>query len=162
MVRSKHVIIGNGPAGITAADTIRGLSGDDDILIITDEPHRSYSRFLLPDYVAGRASLDRLWLHAESEHREARIELRLGQRVTSVRPEQNSVTTQTGEEIGFERLLIACGGQPVLPSIEGLADAKPLKLKTLADAQHIIAVATKGRSVLVVGSDLIGEKHFLE
>ncbi len=152
----RHVIIGSGPAGVEAARSVRNLSERDEIALVTDEPHLSYSRPLLPDYVAGRVSLDRLWLHPESYYSDIRIEVRLETRIVSVNPDHNVVVTEAGEEMPFDRLLIACGGQPKLPSIEGLADAHAVTLKTLADAQNIIARAKRGSSVLVVARDLVG------
>jgi nitrite reductase (NADH) large subunit len=156
MTREKHVIIGNGPSGITAAETIRASKLDDEILIVTEEPHLSYRRILLPDYVAGRVALERLWLKPESYYKDARIELRLGTEVVSVAPENHNVVTATGESISFDRLLIACGGKPKLPPIAGIDTAPVLTLKTLGDAQKIISTVRRGASILVLARDLIG------
>jgi NAD(P)H-nitrite reductase large subunit len=156
MERLRHVIIGHGPAGIYAARCIRKRNTDADILVLSEEPCLSYSRILLPDYVAGRVSLDALWLYPQSYYDEARIQLRLRTKITSVHPDRRSVTTENGEAIPFDRLLIACGGLPILPEIDGLADANAVTLKTIADAQAIIARVKKGSSVLVMARDLVG------
>ncbi|RJP68532.1 MAG: NAD(P)/FAD-dependent oxidoreductase [Candidatus Abyssobacteria bacterium SURF_17] len=152
----KHVIIGNGPAGIEAARTIRTIHEDDEIVVLSDEAHISYSRFLLPDYIAGRIPLERLWLQSESYYREAKIELRLRTKVASVHSAGNSVTTADGERMEFDQLLIACGGKPKLPDINGIAESGALTLKTLADAQNILSRVKARASVLVLGRDLIG------
>lgn len=156
MSHLKHVIIGSGPAGVEAARSIRSLNERDEISLVTDEPHFSYSRPLLPDYMAGRVSLDKLWLHAESYYDDARIDVRLRTRVVSVKSDHNLVVTEAGEEMPFDRLLIACGGRPKIPSVNGLADANVVTLKTLGDAQDIMARAKRGSSVLVVARDLVG------
>ncbi len=153
---TRHVIIGNGAAGATAAQTIRKARPDDRILLVTEESHPSYWRGLLPDYLAGRASVDDLWLYPESYYREARIDVRLGSRVVRVEPGQGALFTETGDRIMFDKLLIACGGEPKVPSIRGMAEANPLTLKTLSDAQNILARVKRGSSVAVLARDLIG------
>jgi NAD(P)H-nitrite reductase large subunit len=152
----KHVIIGHGPAGIAAARSIRKLRPEDEILVLSEEPCLAYSRILLPDYIAGRVSLDKLWLHPESYYQEKRIQLRLRAKIASVQPEAGTITTDTGEKMSFDRLLIASGGLPIVPDIEGISAVGALTLKTLADAQNIVAKVKRGANMLVVARDLVG------
>ncbi|GAB4345308.1 MAG: FAD-dependent oxidoreductase [Candidatus Abyssubacteria bacterium] len=156
MADLKHVIIGTGPAGINAATTIRSLNEEDEILVLTEEAHLPYIHPLLPDFMAGRLPYEKLWLQTGSYFEEAEIEIRLRTRIVDVRPLDNVVVAEDGQRISFDRLLIACGGKPRLPSIRGMDEAKPLTLKTLADAQHMLALAEKGSVALVLGRDLVG------
>jgi NAD(P)H-nitrite reductase large subunit len=132
------------------------LRPDDEVELLTEEPHLSYSRMLLPDYIAGRISLSRLWLRPDSHYEENRIQARLRTRVIAVRPKENVLLTDKGESIFYDRLLIACGGKAKLPPINGLDHVPALTLETLDDARHIMSVARRGASVLVVARDLIG------
>jgi NADPH-dependent 2,4-dienoyl-CoA reductase/sulfur reductase-like enzyme len=141
---------------MTAADTIRRLREDAEIVLLTEEAYPAYSRTLLPDYIAGKISFDRLLLKSESYYKNARISLRLRTKVKSVRPEEQIIITDTGESISFDRLLIACGGTPKLPAIDGINDGPTFTLKTIDDARHIMATVRKGCSVIVLAQDLVG------
>jgi len=141
---------------MTAAETIRSLKHDDRIVLISEEPHLPYSRTLLPDFIAGRVALDKLWLRSDSHYKEVRIETQLETRVVSVVPEQQKVCTEKGEDIYFDRLLIACGGEPKLPEIAGIERVPILTLKTLNDARHILSVLQKRSRMLVLARDLVG------
>lgn len=156
MARHKHIIIGNGPAGAAAADTIRSREQDAEIVLLTEEPYLTYSRILLPDFIAGRMPLGKLWLKSETYYKDANIDVRLRTRVVSVRPEEHMVVTERGESISFDRLLVACGGSPKLPQIEGILAGPALTLQTIDDARHIIAEVRRGSSVLVIARDLVG------
>ncbi|MBI4831602.1 MAG: FAD-dependent oxidoreductase [Candidatus Lindowbacteria bacterium] len=156
MSRLRHVIIGHGPAGVAAARSIRKRNSEDEILVISEEPCLAYSRILLPDYIAGRVSLDKLWLYPQSYYDEARIQLRLRTKIISVLPGEHSITAENGEKIFFDRLMIACGGLPILPEIDGITDTPAVTLKTISDAQNIIARVRRGSSVLILARDLVG------
>src|ERR1035437_9374829 len=103
----KHVILGNGPAGVIAAETIRKHAPRDDIILIGDEPEPPYSRMAIPYLLAGSIAEDGTYLRKGKDHFATRkITLRTG-RAKSVDGEKRSVLLEDGTTINFDRLLIA-------------------------------------------------------
>jgi NAD(P)H-nitrite reductase large subunit len=148
--------LGNGAAGLAAARTLRGLRPDDEIVIISDEPHLTYSRCLLADYIGGKATRDKLWLHPEGYYAEQRLTLMLGRRVAQLGVERRALTLEGGEEVGYDRLLIATGAQAAFPPIPGIQDERVLALRTLDDADAIIERAGASERAVVLGGGYIG------
>ncbi|MFQ6090887.1 MAG: FAD-dependent oxidoreductase, partial [Candidatus Bipolaricaulia bacterium] len=114
----RYCIIGNGAAGVTAAETIRSLDPAGNITIISDEALPVYSRCLIPDLISGEMSEEELLLRPEDFYEAQGIEALL-RRVVSIGPEENCVTLADGQEIAYDKLLLATGGSPIIPEIEG-------------------------------------------
>src|SRR5215469_10828180 len=102
-----YVIIGNGIAGVTAAEVLRGEDPTAEISMITDNPFPPYYRPALKDYLAGRVSEDKLWSRSLDFNQEQNIRLITGQAV-SIQAGQHLVQLQNGQQVGYSRLLLAC------------------------------------------------------
>ena len=152
----KHVIIGTGPAGVLAAETLRKRQPDADIVLIGDEPERPYSRMAIPYHLIGDIAEEGTHLRKTAQHFDSQnIEL-LQQRVTSVSADGKSVTLDNGNTIGFDKLLLATGSRPTRPPIEGMDLPGVVNCWTLADARKIIAGANAGDDVVLMGAGFIG------
>jgi NADPH-dependent 2,4-dienoyl-CoA reductase/sulfur reductase-like enzyme len=152
----KHVIIGTGPAGVLAAETLRKRMPGADIVMIGDEPEPPYSRMAIPYHLIGDIPEEGTHLRKTADHFEARnIEL-LQQRVTRLLPDSRSVTLDNGETLPFDRLLLATGSRPTRPPIEGMELPGVVSCWTLADARKIIAGAGEGDDVVLMGAGFIG------
>lgn len=152
----KHVILGNGPAGVIAAETIRKHAPRDEIILIGDEPEPPYSRMAIPYLLAGGIGEDGTYLRKGKDHFAVqRITLRTG-RAKSVDSKKHSVLLDDGTTINFDRLLIATGSSPASPPIEGMALPGVHPCWTLADARNIMALAKPGARVLQMGAGFIG------
>ncbi|HHX66068.1 MAG TPA: NAD(P)/FAD-dependent oxidoreductase [Chloroflexi bacterium] len=152
----RHVILGNGAAGLSAARTLRALRPDDEIVMVSDEPHLTYSRCLLADYVGGEVSRDRLWLHPESYYAEQRIELMLGRWAVRIDHERRMLIMETGKPLGYDRLLIAAGAVASFPPLPGIQDPRIVALRTLNDADAMIELTRKSERAVVLGGGYIG------
>jgi NADPH-dependent 2,4-dienoyl-CoA reductase/sulfur reductase-like enzyme len=103
----KHVILGNGPAGVIAAETIRKHAPRDEITLIGDEPEPPYSRMAIPYLMSGDIGEDGTYLRKGRDHFAAqKITLRTV-RAKSLDGKQRTVRLDDGTALGFERLLIA-------------------------------------------------------
>ncbi|WP_119353911.1 NAD(P)/FAD-dependent oxidoreductase [Azohydromonas sediminis] len=153
----KHVILGAGPAGVIAAETIRKHAPHDEILIVGDEPELPYSRMAIPYLLIGDIGEEGTHLRHGSDHYEKlRIDIRRGVRATGVDTKARTVSLDDGTAVPFDRLLIATGSRPASPPIPGIHTAGVHTCWTLKDARAIMQRAQKGARVIQMGAGFIG------
>ena len=151
-----HLILGAGPAGVIAAETIRKHAPDDSITIVGDEREPPYSRMAIPYLLMGKVGESGTYLRKSASHfADLKIKL-LQATVKRVDSAGRSVTLDSGDVIKFDTLLIATGSQPVQPPIPGIDSAGVHTCWTMADARAIMALATQGSRVLQLGAGFIG------
>ena len=152
----KHVIIGNGPAGVVAAETLRKRAPGDTVTMIGDEPEPPYSRMAIPYLLMGNIDEAGTYLRKDANHfATLGIELKSG-RVSAVDTVKREVQFDSGEALTYDRLLIATGVTSNRPPIPGIDLPNVLACWTLADARKILAVAKPGTKVLQMGAGFIG------
>lgn len=156
----KIVIIGNGPAAVTAAETVRELDGDCEIVMISQEDEPYYSPCPLAEYVEGSVARDDLFLRGRSFYEANRIARLFGNPVIGVDATARRLRfggNFGGELGGYDRLLIATGAAAVMPPIPGLKETPGVfVLKTLADADGILKRLGQTQRAVVIGSGFIG------
>jgi NAD(P)H-nitrite reductase large subunit len=151
-----HLILGAGPAGVIAAETIRKLAPQDRITIVGDEPEPSYSRMAIPYLLIGNVDERGTYLRKSPTHFvDLRIEVHQA-KVTAVNAAAKTVALESGQSLAFDTLLIATGSHPVSPPIPGIKSEGVHTCWTLEDARKIAALATKGARVLQLGAGFIG------
>lgn len=151
-----HVILGAGPAGVIAAETIRKHAPNDRIVIVGDEPERPYSRMAIPYLLIGNVGEEGTHLRHAPDHFERMcIELKRA-RATRVDTARREVVLDDGCTLPFDRLLIATGSQPIRPPIPGIDTAGVHPCWTLKDARAIMDLAKPGARVLQMGAGFIG------
>ena len=152
----KHVIIGAGPAGVVAAETLRRGDPNADVQIIGGEPEPPYSRMAIPYLLEGDIGEDGTYLRKASDHYDS---LKIGYShglVESVSPGDNSLTLQGGDKVAYDRLLVASGARPLKPPVPGMDMAGVHNCWTLVDARKIAKLATEGSNVVLIGAGFIG------
>ena len=151
-----HLILGAGPAGVIAAETIRKHAPDDKITLVGDEREPPYSRMAIPYLLIGNVGESGTHLrHGASHFADQKIEL-VQARATSVDARAKSVTLDNGQSLSFDKLLIATGSTPMRPPIKGMDLPNVHSCWTLDDARKIMALAGKGARVLQMGAGFIG------
>ena len=156
-----YLIIGQGIAGTTAAETLRRLDPDAAITMITAERDSLYSRIDLPDVIQGRITPAAAELRSPADFAARGIACRMGERVEAVLADRRVVKLASGEQLFYDKLLLATGSLPVVPRLAGLDARGIFTLWTLADARRIVDAAKSARTVVVVGAGLIGLKAAL-
>ena len=151
-----YLIIGNGVAGTTAAETIRKMDSTSEIIIHTEEKTPFYSRIRLIDYLAGEAGAEDIVIHDRQWYEKNRISLFPGSRIESIHADKKEVVTEKGEVIPYECLLLSTGAKCFIPPITGSDKKGVFSLRTIADADEIIAYAEGKKKVLLIGGGLLG------
>ena len=150
----KHLIIGNGPAGIIAAECLRRLDPAAEIAVVGDEAEPPYSRMAIPYLLAGNISEQGTYLRKDAGHFQ-HLNIRLVQgRAEKLDCQARAVTLTGGEILPFDRLLIASGSHALRPPGMDLPGVH--SCWTLADARRIISQARPGARVLQIGAGFIG------
>ena len=152
----QHVIIGAGPAGIVAAETLRKADADAAIILIGDEPEPPYSRMAIPYYLSHKIVEEGTYLRTSSDHfKNSRIEVKQG-RVTGLDNTEKSLRLEDGSQLAWDRLLIAAGSRALSPPIPGVDLPHVHNCWTLQDARKIAALAKPGSNVVLMGAGFIG------
>ncbi len=152
----KHVILGNGPAGVIASETIRKHASNDEIVLVGAEPEPPYSRMAIPYLLTGKIDEAGTYLRKDPAHFD-RLGIRLKTaRAKSVDGRARTLSLDDGATLSFDRLLIATGSVPVRPPIPGIDLPGVHPCWTLEDARKILALARPGARVLQMGAGFIG------
>ncbi len=151
------VIVGAGAAGFAAAQTLRAEGYAGAIEMIGADPAPPYDRpNLSKDYLAGTADPGWLPLRDPGWYAQHDISLRLGRQAVALDIAARSLTLEGGERLDFDALLLATGAQPVRPPIPGADRPSVFYLRSLADADRIIAASEGSKRVVVIGASFIG------
>lgn len=151
-----HVILGAGPAGVIAAETIRKHAPNDRITLVGDEPEPPYSRMAIPYLLIGNIQEPGTYLRKSAAHfQNLRVDQRRA-RATRVDAAARTVALDDGQTLSFDRLLIATGSHPVRPPIPGMDLPGVHPCWTLEDARAIMKLAQPGARVLQMGAGFIG------
>jgi len=153
--KRKHVIIGSGAAGLAALEKIRGLSAEDEIILITKENHLPYSLAALPYLVSGKIKEPDLWLASEDYLRKTGCTLIRGKEVVEVHPDKKRLRYKDDGSESYDTLLIASGAKPIEARIAGLEEASPLVFHTLDDYRLLRQRLTNKKDIAIYGGGLV-------
>lgn len=150
------LIIGGSAAGTTAAGVIRSLRPEDAIAIVCEEPYEFYSRVLIPHYIRHRVSREQVFLKKPQWYEEKKIEFIKGVRVENLDCQKKEVKLSSGDTINFGKLLITVGGKVIPFDAPGVNLENIFYMRTIDDADKIIAAASKAKSGIIIGGGFIG------
>ena len=152
----RYVIIGNGIAGTTAADTLRKNDPNCTIHLLTNEPYPLYNRVSLPRFLQGVIVEQKVMIRDFAWHEQRNITLVTETMVTDVNTEERVVVTDNGQKFPYDALLVATGGwaNPLrVPGAEGTRHI--YNFVTLDDTKSIIARMLESRTALAYGGSFI-------
>lgn len=151
-----YIILGAGPAGVTAAETLRKADPDGTITLIGGEAEPPYSRMAIPYLLTGNIGEDGTYLRKDDGHYERNRIHYLQGRAEKLDTKGRTVSLEGGNTLPYDRLLIATGAHPVRPPIDGLDLPGVHHCWTLEDARNIKALAEKASDVVLMGAGFIG------
>jgi 3-phenylpropionate/trans-cinnamate dioxygenase ferredoxin reductase subunit len=153
----RAIIIGAGQAGAQAAQSMRQAGFECEIVMFGDEAEPPYQRPPLSKaYLQGELDAERLYLRPRAFYEQHKIDLRLGVRVAAINREAKTITTATGEALGYDRLLIATGAPPRRLACRGAELPGVYYLRTIADSDALRPVLSAGGRIVIVGAGYIG------
>ena len=152
----KHLILGNGPAGVIAAETIRKRAPSDQIVMIGSENVPPYSRMAIPYLLMGNIPESGTYLRKDPQHFDKLKIEQIQGLVDAVDCKAKELLLQGGTRVSFDKLLIATGSIPVQPPIPGIQLPGVHSCWTMDDARAIASIAKPGTRVLQMGAGFIG------
>ncbi len=152
------VILGNGIAGVTAADQVRLRHPTCDIQLVGEENHVLYNRMAITRLIYGRSAMDGLQLLPERWYDEHRIGLWVNTRARAIDLAGRQVTLATGEALAYDRLILAMGASSAVPGIQGFGMRGTFVVRSAQDAMGIRAFVQDYRCAVAVvtGGGLLG------
>lgn len=155
--KRRFAIIGGGAAGYSAAQTLRENGFKGRIHIITRENELPYDRpNLSKEYLQGKAEADWMPLRGQKFYDEHGIDIVGGREVLKLDVQNKKLTLDKGQDLVFDKILIASGGKPLNLNIPGADLGNIFTLRSFANADEIIAAAEKASKAAVIGSSFIG------
>jgi nitrite reductase (NADH) large subunit len=155
-VEARYVVVGNGIAGVTAAQSIVRADPAAEVHIFSEEPYPYYQRPRLWEFLADEIEQQTLYFRSLDWYAAKGIKVHAGARVTALDPAEHRLTLADGGNIHYDRLLLASGAQPFVPPFAGTDKDGVFTLRTLDDARAMKAYATDIGSVVVIGCGLLG------
>jgi 3-phenylpropionate/trans-cinnamate dioxygenase ferredoxin reductase component len=151
------VIVGAGLAGAKAAETLREEGFDGQVVLVGAETERPYERPpLSKDLLLGTADRDSPYVHEAGWYAAHDVDLRTGTTVAALDRGRKVVRTSDGEELRYDRLLLATGATPRRLPVPGADAANVLELRTFADSDRIGETVHDGVRLVVIGAGWIG------
>ncbi len=161
MSKSKYLIIGNSVAAVATVSGIREVDPAGSITLVAKEEHHTYSRPLITYLLGGKVDEAQMLYRPADWYEKAGVNAMLGTEIVSVDPQAHTVETADGETLGYEKLLIATGGTPIVPpDLQGTDAEGVFTFTSLDDADAIKEyIEDRGvQSAVVIGGGLIGLK----
>jgi NADPH-dependent 2,4-dienoyl-CoA reductase/sulfur reductase-like enzyme/pSer/pThr/pTyr-binding forkhead associated (FHA) protein len=158
MARKRFVIIGDGAAGLAAAQRIRRADPMALIGIFTDDPNPGYYRAALTNFLLGELREDQLWAVSPDFYDVFSIRRVFG-RVVGVDTGRSQIwDTTSPSPTSYDHLLIASGGRPRAPSFEGAHLPGVMTLRTIQDARQVVDFVRQRRlsRAVVLGGGALG------
>jgi 3-phenylpropionate/trans-cinnamate dioxygenase ferredoxin reductase subunit len=155
--KPSFVIVGGGMAGALAAQTLREEGFDGKITMLGQEPNAPYERPpLSKDYLQGKAERDSIFVQPEPWYAEHAVELSLGSAVTSLDPASRTVITAKGDQLRYDKLLLATGSKPRHLDVPGADLDGVYYLRNVEDSDRLKIKFAEANRVVIIGAGWIG------
>ena len=149
----RYVIIGAGVAGLSAVESIRSVDANGEIIMISDDPHGFYSRPGLAYYLTGELPDKALFPRTKQDYQKLNFNFLRG-RVTRILRSDRSLLVDGKSKLAYDKLLIAVGARAQPLWLPGADLDGVVKLDHLTDAKHIMKLARRGKTAVVVGGGI--------
>lgn len=154
----RYVIIGNSIAAIHAIEAIRKHDRSGTLTVIARENEPVYGPPVISYWLEDRIATQDLGYRPEDFYIKNEVNLLSGVTALQIDTAQKKVIVSAGEPVPFDRLLIASGGEPIIPSVPGLSPDNYYGFNRLADVKRLKKAVRPGKEAVIVGGGLIGLK----
>jgi phenylglyoxylate dehydrogenase epsilon subunit len=156
MQQTHYLIVGASHAALAAVQAIRMHDDTGSVTVISKDDALPYSPTVLPYVVSGRSDPQRVFLRDDAYFSEHNVNYLKGAAVTAIAAADKRVSLASGEQIAYEKLLLATGAAPQLPPVPGLDTVDFHVLRSLDDALRLRDALTGTRQAIVLGAGLVG------
>jgi NAD(P)H-nitrite reductase large subunit len=150
------LILGNGVAGIEAADAIRKRNETCKIIIVTNEKVLGYNRPMLTKILSTLTQAEEIAMHEESWYAERKIEHILGTSVKQILPDEKAVLLLDGKKLSYDKCIYSLGAYCFVPPIQGSNLKKVIAIRNIEDVQKIREYAAEIKNTVVIGGGVLG------
>lgn len=153
----KIVIIGNGMAGLRVAEHLaQSDSGQCKITMFAAEQHLSYNRIMLSPVLSGEKRFDDICTRPLQWYESHNIHLHLGDPVVAIDRHRQTVTSESGQQQSYDRLILATGSNPFMVPVPGVDLDGVISFRDIQDVDRMVGACTAGRRAVVIGGGLLG------
>ena len=153
MSKKKHLIIGCGPAAISAIDTMRALDQENEIRVVWKEDNLPYSPAALPYVLAGRTGEGGLFPRGKSYFESRGVTFVPGKEAVRIVPEKKKIIYKDGDTEEYDSLLVACGAEPASQGLDG--ETELLKFHSLGDLRRLISELKASVDATILGAGMV-------
>jgi NAD(P)H-dependent nitrite reductase large subunit/NAD(P)H-dependent nitrite reductase small subunit len=155
--KRKLVVVGNGMAGMRTVEELLKIAPQTyDIDVFGAEPHGNYNRMLLSPVLSGEKKIQEIMLHPLEWYREHGITLHTADPVVAIDRVRRRVTSRSGIEVRYDRLLLATGSSPIILPVKGHDLRGVMTFRDLQDVSTMLGVASTPGRAAVIGGGLLG------
>jgi nitrite reductase (NADH) large subunit len=156
-MKQRLVVVGNGMAGMRTVEELLKLAPDlYDITVFGAEPHGNYNRIMLSSVLAGEKALDEIMLNDEQWYIDNNITLRKGEEIVRINRKKKLVETAEGGTVGYDRLLLATGADPIVLPVPGRDLPGVVSFREIHDVEEMLDAAGQHQNAVVIGGGLLG------
>jgi NADPH-dependent 2,4-dienoyl-CoA reductase/sulfur reductase-like enzyme len=149
----RYVVIGSGVAAVSASDAIRSIDGENEIILVSDDPYGYYSRPGLAYFLTGELNERTLYPRTSDDLRRLKY-LFLRGHVKSIQANSHTLEIAHRNDLSYDKLLVAVGAQAVSLEVPGANLSGVFKLDHMEDAKRILKSIHRGRTAVVTGGGI--------
>lgn len=152
----RFIILGNGVAGLSAAEAIRQRNKTAHIVMVSNEAYNTYNRPMLTKSMLAGLAPEQIAVHDSNWYKENNITTILSKEVVAIHPTEKVVELDGGEKLQYSKLIYALGSECFIPPIKGADKEEVIAIRKIADIQKIGELLPKINNVVVIGGGVLG------
>lgn len=151
-----YAIIGNGAAGISAAEAIRERDKTGSIYMISNEEYPAYNRPMLTKSLAAGLEAEQIAVKDASWYEENQVYQMLGKNVTGIDTQKKEIYTADGAKFKYTKLIYALGSECFIPPIQGAEQPEVIAIRRLSDTRKVTELLPQVKEAVVIGGGVLG------
>ena len=156
-MKEKLVLVGNGMAGIRTLENILKTDNERfDMTVFGTEPYPNYNRILLSKVLQGDTKTEDITLNDWNWYKEHHIQLFTNETIVKIDPDNQTVMSDQGRTVHYDRLILATGSLPFIPPIPGSDKKGVTAFRTLQDTEEMVKASMMYKKAAVIGGGLLG------
>lgn len=155
--KMKLVLVGNGLAGMRCLEDLLDMAPERyEITVIGEEPWGNYNRIMLSPVLSGDKTIDDIMLHPLAWYSDKGIRFIAGDPAVKIDRARKKIYTEKGEVVDYDRLILATGSKPFIPSIAGTELTGVISFRDIYDVNTMLDYCKNKKNAVVIGGGLLG------